>query len=308
MRTGKYVGPLVLVMLGVSLLVSAQQHNEGPVDGSGNSTLARLPFSWPQNKHQADRITKQKISTLLTEMEKNAEDASGYDPSGKQDEIESYVFATLDTGPPYLIVTRDFGSTWFQYIDVIRCERQKCYETSIHSEPPIDLNRQLLDLNKNGRHQILAAECVCPEGEREGGMLPYLFEVWDNKVRDSSAKYPEFFKSWLRPIPLAVPDELNSQDMIDEWHAKSIFAQRDVERRVFGKQTAGLSDALQWELSKSTKIKFLAIDTFEKIDSQEADAGLKRLSQSDSSYVRQRVQDALARKALKLAHRPSSLN
>lgn len=302
MRVGKCLGSMMLVMLGICILGRAQQSNEWPVGGSRNITLTYMPFSWPQNKHQADQIAKRKIATFLTEMYKVGTDVTGNDPNAARNATDSYVFAVLDAGPPYLIVTSDAGSTWFQYIDIIRCKRHTCYSTSIHSEPPIDLDKQLLDLNKNGRHQILAEECVCPEGEREEGLLPYLYEVSNNVVMDSSAKYPKYFRSRLSPIPLDVPDEFNSQNMIDEWHAKQVFAQRDVERRVFGKRTAGLADALQWEQSKSTNTKFLAIDTFEIIDTPEADAGLKRLSQSDSSYIRQRVQDALSRKALKRIH------
>lgn len=292
------MGLIVLVILRMSLVTKAQQHNEWPIEGSASVEVAHLPFSWPQNKRLAGRITKQRIVSLLIEIDK----ISGEDPSNMRNDVESYTFATLDNGPLYLLATRDAGSTWFQYIDVIRCEKHMCYVTTLHSEPEIDLNKQLLDLNKDGRHQILAEECVCPEAEREAGLLPYVYEVSNNQVRDASAKYPEFFRPRLSPIPLDTPNELNSQKMIDERHAELVFAQRDIERRVFGKQAAGLSDALQWEQSKSTKIKFLAIDIFEKIDSPEAEAGLERLSQSDSSYVRQRVQDALARKRMKLAH------
>jgi hypothetical protein len=302
MKMGKHMGLILLVILGMSLLTRAQQHDQWPVYGSADVTLAHLPFLWPENKLQAGKITKQKLIALVDEIEKASEAQSGYDVGDVREEVESYTFTTLDSGPLYLVATTDAGSTWIQYINVVRCENHSCHMTTIHSEPEIDLNKQLLDLNKNGRHQILAEECVCPEAEREAGILPYVYEVSNNQVRDASAKYPEFFRSRLFPIPLDTPDELNTQEMIDEWNAELVFAQRDIERRVFGKRAAGLSDALQWELSKSTKIKFLAIDIFEKIDSPEAEAGLKRLSQSDSSYVRQRVQDALARKRVKLAH------
>jgi hypothetical protein len=292
----KHAGWILLAISGMTLFARAQQDNKWPIDGSGTVTLVDLPFSWPRNKHQADQIGKQKIKALFIEMEKAGETDNDLD--GIREDVESYAFTTLDSGPLYLVATTDGGSTWFQYINVVRCEEHTCHLTVIHSDS-VDLDKQLLDLNKDGRHQILAEECVCLEGGHAPGTLPYLFEVSDNEVRDSSAKYPEFFRSWLSPIPLGVPDEFNSQEMIDERQAESLFAQHDVERRVFGKKEAGLSDALQWEKSKSTTVKFLAIDTFEAVESPEADAALQRLLQSDSPYVRQRVQEALARKALK---------
>ena len=62
---------------------------------------------------------------------------------------------------------------------------------------------------------------------------------------------------------------------------------------------AGLSDAQQWEKSTNEEIQELAVMTYEKVDSPEAEAGLKRMSQSDSPRVRNHVQDALSRRALK---------
>jgi hypothetical protein len=216
-----------------------------------------------------------------------------------REDVESYLFTTFDSGPLYLVATTDAGSTWFQYINVIRCEKRTCYGTSIHSDPPIDLEKQLLDLNKDGRHQILAEECLCLIQAHEGGILPYVLEVSHNEVKDSSARYPDFFKPRLVPIPSDVPNQWNSQDMLDDWHAEAVYAQHDIERRVFGKRDAGLSDALRWEQSKSVTIRTLAIYTFEAIDSAQADTGLQRLSQSDSSYIRMKAQDAIARKQLK---------
>ena len=131
--------------------------------------------------------------------------------------------------------------------------------------------------------------------------MPYVYEVSNSKVIDASKKYPEYFKPWLSPIHRSVPNQWNTQEMIDEGYTESLFERNDIERRVFGKLTAGLSDALQWEHSKDTAILHLAIDTFEEIDSPEADAGLKRIALSDSPYIRMEAQDAIARKALKSA-------
>jgi hypothetical protein len=290
----KYAGWILLAISGMTLFARAQQDNKWPIESSGTVIRVDLPFSWPRNKHEADQIGKQTIEALFIAMEKEHED----DYEGKREEVESYAFTALDSGPLYLVATTDGWSTWIQYINVVRCEEHTCHLTVIHSDS-VDLDKQLVDLNKDGRHQILAEECVCLGVAHAPGTLPYLFEVSDNEVRDSSARYPEYFRSWLSPIPLGVPDEFNSQEMIDEQQAELLFAQHDVERRVFGKKEAGLSDALQWEKSKSTTVKFLAIDTFEAVETPEADTALQRLLQSDSPFIRQRVQGALARKALK---------
>lgn len=126
--------------------------------------------------------------------------------------VESFVFTTFDSGPLYLVATTDGGPTWFPYINVIRCEKRTCYGTSIHSDA-VDLDKQLLDLKKDGRHQILAEECLCLIHAHERGILPYVLEVSHNEVRDSSARYPDFFKPRLLPIPSDAPNQWNSQDM-----------------------------------------------------------------------------------------------
>lgn len=303
MKAGTRIALVMFYVLVISHSASAQEQYKWPIDSRWTVTLKRLPFSWPQNQHEANRIPKQKIVSLVTGAENAVASDSGYDPSGMREDVESYVFTTLDSGPLYLVATTDGGSTWFQYINVIRCEDRTCYGTSIHSDA-VDLDKQLLDLNKDGRHQILAEECLCLIHAHEGGILPYVLEVSNNEVRDSSMKYPDFFKLRLLPIPADVPDQWNSQEMLDEWHAEVVYAQHDIERRVFSKRDAGLSDALQWEQSKSTVIKTLAIYIFEAVDAAQADAGLQRLSQSDSPFIRQQVQDALARRQSKSARRP----
>ena len=299
MKAGRCVTLVVFCILGISHSASAQEEYKWPITTSRWSvTLKELPFSWPRNQHEASKIPKQKIVSLVTGAENAAQSDSEYDPNGMREDVESYVFTRFDSGPLYLVATTDGGSTWFQYINVIRCEKQTCYGTSIHSDA-VDLEKQLLDLNKDGRHQILAEECLCLIHAHEEGILPYVLEVSHNEVKDSSARYPDFFKPRLLPIPSDIPNKWNSQDMIDDWNAEAVYAQHDIERRVFGKRDAGLSDALQWERSKSIVIKALAIYTFEAVDAAQADIGLQRLSQSDSPYIRKQAQDAIARKQLK---------
>ncbi|HEY6375668.1 MAG TPA: hypothetical protein VIX90_09110 [Edaphobacter sp.] len=309
MKAGRCIALVVLYILGISHSASAQEQNifffrpnhpKWPITSRWSVTLKELPFSWPRNQHEASQIPKQKIVSLVTGAENAAQSDSGYDPdpNGMRQDVESYVFTTFDSGPLYLVATTDDGSTWFQYINVIRCEKRTCYGTEIHSDA-VDLEKQLLDLKKDGRHQILVEECLCLIHAHEEGLLPYVLEVSHNEVKDSSARYPDFFKPRLLPIPPDVPNQWNSQDMIDDWRAEAVYAQHDIERRVFGKRDAGLSDALQWEQSKSTVIKSLAISTFEAIDAPQADTGLQRLSQSDSPYMRMKAQDAIARKQLR---------
>jgi hypothetical protein len=261
-----------------------------------------MPFAWPKNKLQATKITKQQVLALVNGFaEANMAD-DNEDPSDFRNDVESYTFTNLDNGPLYLVATDDGGSTWFQYFELIRCKQHRCHQITIHSDPSIDLDKQLLDLKMDGRHQILAEVCVCVEASRQGAYLPYIYEISNNKVIDSSKKYPEYYRPWLAPIKHRVPDNLNSQDMIDKGYAESLFEQHDVERRIFGKAIAGLSDALQWEKSKDTAIIQLAIETYVRIDSPEADAGLKRLAQSDIPYIRDSARQTQTWKALKHPH------
>jgi hypothetical protein len=64
---------------------------------------------------------------------------------------------------------------------------------------------------------------------------------------------------------------------------------------------AGMSEAREWEQAADDDVKSLAIKTYEQIDSPEADDGLKRMSLSKSKFLGQRAQEALARKASKIA-------
>ena len=132
-----------------------QEEIEHPEVNSISWPSAQLPFPWPKTRIQASKITKQQIIALINGTEKANWVQHGEDPSDIRNDVDSFIFTTLDDGPLYLIATDDGGSTWFQYFEVIRCEEQTCFETTISSDPEIDLTKQLLDLKKDGRHQIL---------------------------------------------------------------------------------------------------------------------------------------------------------
>jgi len=123
---------------------------------------------------------------------------------------------------------------------------------------------------------------------------------------DESARYPEYYRTKVLPdytkeAQELTPNEHYTEQMLEKDRAELLYAQHDVERRVFGERAAGLSDARQWEQSGNEDIRTLAVKSYEKIDSPEAEEGLKRMSQSDSTWTRKRAQQALATKASKAA-------
>ena len=301
-RFGRPIAFAIVLSLSGGLFVRAQKQDQLPVVTSENYTVAHLPFLWPTNLLQAKKITKRQVLALVNGNAQASAIERGENPGNIRNDVESYTFANFDNGPLYLVATSDWGSTWLQYFEVIRCEKHRCHQITIHSDPSIDLDKQLLDLDKDGRHQILVEVCVCVRSARQGAYLPYIYEIAGNKAIDSSRKYAEFYRPWLSPIQPGIPSNVNSQEMVDEDYAESLFERDDVERRVFGERTAGLSNALNWEKSKYISIVELALETFERIDNSEADAGLKRLALSESTYIRKWAQEALARKTLKSVH------
>lgn len=238
-------------------------------------------------------------------VNKGVATASGDSTFGLVEDVNSYIFPKLDDGPLYLLAVADASPMkWFQDIAIVRCDGLPCASKWVHSEPPNDLNRQILDLNKDGKHQVLVKRCACPSGEQQGGDLVYVYGVLNGQIINESATYPEFHRTVVLPglaakMRDATPDELNSQGEVEKRIAGLQYAQHDVERRVFGDGMAGLSDAQQWERATDDVIKALAVETYEQIDSPEADAALKRMSLLKSNYLGQRAQEELARKASK---------
>jgi hypothetical protein len=86
--------------------------------------------------------------------------------------------------------------------------------------------------------------------ERKGARnLLYIYGMSDGWVEDESAKYPEYYRAKVLPDYVKEaqglsPDGLNTKEMIEKSRANLLYAQHDVERRVFGDRMAGLSHAL----------------------------------------------------------------
>jgi hypothetical protein len=264
-----------------------------------NVAVDNLPFTWPSGDEEASLITKQQVSSLLKSI---ATQMVGPE-FAEREQVESYKFVNMDLGGMYLVAVEDAASTWFQEIDIIRCQRGACTYSAIHSEPENDLNRQVLSLRGDGRYQILGWESIDPNRERD---LLYIYGVSDGKLKDESANYPEYYRAEVLPnyakeAQELTPNEHYTQEMMEKDRAKLVYAQHDVERRIFGERAAGLSDAKLWEQSKNEDIRTLAVRSYEAIDSPEAEAGLKRMSMSESRWVSQRAQEALARKVAKAA-------
>ena len=264
-----------------------------------NGTIARVPFAWPTSDKEASLITKHEVLSLVRSIATKMLDSE----FAEREQIESYKFVNMDGGGLHLVVVEDAASTWFQEVDIIRCQVGTCTYSAIHSEPENDLNRQLLSLSGDGRYQLLTWESINPNRERD---LLRIYGISDGKLVDKSARYPEYYRTKVLPdytkaAQELTPNEHYTEQMLEKDRAELLYAQHDVERRVFGERAAGLSDARQWEQSGNEDIRTLAVKSYEKIDSPEAEEGLKRMSQSDSTWTRERAQQALARKAAKTA-------
>ena len=294
-----------MLVFSENVLATAQNQDLNMPRKSPEVTISTSPFAWPKDEVQAAKITKQQIVALLLEIDKSVAITRGESISNLFEDVESYRFASLDDGALYLLAVADASPMkWFQDIAVIRCYGTVCSSEWIHSEPPNDLNRQLLDLNHDGRHQMIVKKCICPGGERESGELLHIYSASGGKIADQSANYPEFYKTTVLPslaarVQEAKPDELNSEDNVEKQKARLTYAQLEVERRVLGDRTAGLSEARKWEQSTDEDIKSLAVRTYEEVDAPEAAEGLRRMSQMNSPKIRQKAEDALSRKALK---------
>lgn len=92
------------------------------------------------------------------------------------------------------------------------------------------------------------------------------------------------------------PNEWLSKEDIEEARTSYLYTIREMERRVLGDRTAGLTDAQVWEQSSNEGVRLYAIYTYQEIDSPKADAGLIRLSLSESKLTSQWARDTIALK------------
>jgi hypothetical protein len=68
-KAGRCIALMVLFMLCLIHSARAREQNEWPIVHRWSVTLNQLPFSWPQNQHEANQIPKQKIVSLVTGAE-----------------------------------------------------------------------------------------------------------------------------------------------------------------------------------------------------------------------------------------------
>jgi hypothetical protein len=293
---------MVKVIAAVALLIPLSSwHCAAESKKAKYVKVDNLPFVWPNSDSEASRITKSQVISLLRSITEAMLGAG----EGEWEDVETFTFVTLDDSGLYLVAVSDSSpAKWFHEMQVVKCQGNTCSSSWIESTPPNDLNRQIVALSQDGKHQVLGWKSLRSGGSQSEHNFLYIYGISDGKVEDESAKYPEYYRvkvlpSYTKEAQELTPNEHYTEEMVEKDRAKLLYAQEDVERRVFGDRMAGLSDAKQWEQSSDEDIKDLAIQTFEKIDSPEADAGLKRMSQSESKNIGQRAQEALARKASK---------
>ena len=273
-----------------------------PIESVGQVTLDHMSFEWPDDVNAASKIGDAEVVRLLSDIfPVNPEnDPPSY--TNRDQEVDHYIFASLDDGPLFLIAATDTArSTWINEATLVRCHVLTCSYAVIRSDM-LDFREQLLDLKKDGTHQILVGESLL--SRRQGGPSGrnlYILGVSKGQVEDESSKFPEFYRTKVFPELVKearelAPDGLFSKEDIEEARASYVYAIREMERRVLGHRTAGLADARGWEKSSNEGIRLFAIYTYQEIESPEADAGLIRLSRSKSKLTRQWAQDTIALK------------
>lgn len=160
----------------------------------GQVTLNGIPFEWPDNVNATSKIGNAEVVRLLSDI---LPVDPGNDPpsyTNHDQEVDHYTSAPLDDGPPFLIAATDTArSTWIQEATLVRCYGLTCSFAVIRSDM-LDFREQLLDLNKDGTHQILVGESHSI-GRRggPGGRSLYIFGVSKGQVEDESSKFPEFY-------------------------------------------------------------------------------------------------------------------
>ncbi len=272
-----------------------------PIESAGQVTLDHMSFEWPDDVNAASKIDDAEVVRLLSDIfPVNSEnDPPSY--TSRDQEVDHYTFATLDDGPLFLIAATDTArSTWFNEATLVRCHVLTCSFAVIRSDM-LDFREQLLDLKKDGTHQILTRESHSLARQGPGGRSLYVFGVSKGQVEDESSKFPEFYRTKVFPELVKeagelAPNEWFSKEDTEEARASYTYAIREMERRVLGHRTAGLADARVWEKSSNEGVRLFAIYTYQEIESPQANAGLIRLSRSKSKLTRQWAQDTIALK------------
>jgi hypothetical protein len=278
------------------------QKPKPPIESVGQVTLDRIPFEWPDDVNATSKIGIAEVVRLLSDILPVDPENDPPSYTNHDQEVDHCTFALLDDGPPFLIAATDTArSTWIQEATLVRCYGLTCSFAVIRSDM-LDFREQLLDLKKDGTHQILVGESHS-FGRRggPGGRSLYIFGVSKGQVEDESSKFPEFYRTKVFPkldkeARELAPNEWLSKEDIEEARTSYLYTIREMERRVLGDRTAGLSDAQVWEQSSNEGVRLYAIYTYQEIDSPKADAGLIRLSRSKSKLTSQWARDTIALK------------
>ncbi|WP_263419294.1 hypothetical protein [Terriglobus albidus] len=262
-------------------------------------SVPRVPFAWPETT-SGITITKVQVTDLLRAVDREAALKDPLLDDGGDLSVESYQFTKLDDGAPFLVAVTDSSpARRYDEISLLRCVGVECELSTLKSEAPIDLNRQIVTADQGGKKEILIKRCVCLNGEIAPGILGFLYGVEDGKVRDVSASHREYFQSSVLPDVAAKMAKIRTSALEPERDQKLneyIYAQREMERRVLGDHLAGLTEAQQWETSPDEDVQALAVATFEKLDSPSADTALERIAKRGSLRIRERAQQALSKR------------
>lgn len=276
-----------------------------PIESLGEVTLDRIPFKWPDDANAGAKIGNREVVRLLSGIFPVDPENDPPSYASHDQEVDHYTFATFDDGPPFLVAATDTArSTWIREATLVRCYGLTCSYAVIHSDEVTssDLRDQILDLKKDGTHQLLATNALWLGGARGyGGRSVYILGVSKGRVEDESSKFPEFYRTKIFPeidseVRKLSPNEWLSKEESDEVRAGYVCMRREMERRVLGDRTAGLTDAREWEQSSNEGVRLYAIRTYQEIDSPEADAGLIRLSLSKSKLTSRWARDTIALK------------
>lgn len=261
----------------------------------------QLDFDWPANSAQVPKLEIGAVEKLLNSLLMEA------DPPVT---VESFRFAALDSGPPFLIAVVDgSGRGFFNYVNVVRCNSssQRCSFYLLASDMPHNLSSEVVDVDHDGLDEIVLQSVVYWDGIRT---LPvYVFSIMKlvkAEFEDVSKTNAEYYTNHLlnrdpEGRKAAFVKELESgTDLSDEetgqkelFQAQDRFRRHFYERNLLGKPDAGLSDAISWSASTDIAYADLAIRTLTGMQSKLALALLKKLATNNDPEIQSAASEAL---------------
>ncbi|MEZ5399859.1 MAG: hypothetical protein R2729_09315 [Bryobacteraceae bacterium] len=221
-----------------------------------------------------------------------------YLPPNTIEEVQSFRFVPLEIDKYYLVAVVDSnGRRFFNALAIARCEGGACIETTKMSDGENDLGKQLVDIDGDGRFEIIVRDRISPY---EGGHTRPIFRYTIQTLAfpfpvDITSRYPEYYRDHILPmieqdkqkfeelgLPFARPslDDptlseserrrlLESKPERDLWDAQAAaewqFIADDFPRRVLGQKETGWDRVLSWITSPYQELQILAMKALDEM-------------------------------------------